>query len=944
MPQTPLRSFPAFAFLIASVPSAMAQIATDGSLGPGRTLTGPTITIGADLGRQVGGNLFHSFSRFGLAAGESATFTGPASVANIVGRVTGGTPSSIDGTIRSGIAGANLFLMNPAGIAFGPNSRLDVSGSFHASTANYLRFVDGARFQATNLGDSSFTTAPPAAFGFLGGGLPGTITAEGGVLATPPGRDFSLVAGDVRISGARVAAPAGRLQVVGAAPGTEVLVDAAANASLPPGSGPVTIERQALVEASDFFAGQGGGSVYIRGGALRIDRGIVGVLSFGEAPGGVLSLQGRESIRLTNGATVLSRTFGPTQGVSVSVVAPSVAVRDFSAIISDSRDTGAAGPMEIRPGSLDISASGRIGSAAFSTGAAGDVVVEADTISIDSGGGSDLITGIFSQAEAGSTGRAGKLRVEAKRILSTGSGSGISSATFGPGRAGNIDVTATDELTLLGGGAIRSSTIETATPDEPPVATGGAGDIVARAGDILVDGSRSGIRSEASRGSAGAGTVQVTGDRTLTVRAGGAISSSTFGTGAAGAVVAQAPRVTLDGSGTTELATGTPGVVTGLTGIFSQAEPDSLGAAAGNVTVRASGQLVVTENAKISSSTFSSGNAGSVLVEQTGDVFVSSLGEIRSSSFGGGNAGSVTVRARSVTGDDAGRGAGSNVGRTGINSRTESDSSGDAGSVEVVADRITLQRGSAISSSALGTGGGGDVTVRAGEAVVLERGDSRVSALSQGRKGAGTITIDAPSLTVRDGAAVTTQSSTSDGGNIRIHARDLVYLRDGRITTSVAAGVGNGGNISIDPDFVVLSNGIIQANAFGGNGGNIRIVAGQFLSSPSSVVEASSQLGISGTINIQAPDSNVTGSLAELSGKFFDASTVRREGCAGPARAERQPSSLVASGRGGVPFDGSEQRPAGYFAGRELTKGKAEAVAPTPSRGEGKPVLRISCR
>src|SRR5919206_4348316 len=78
-----------------------AGVVTDGSVGPARSLAGPNFAIGADLGRQIGGNLFHSFSRFNLATGESATFSGPGSVANILARVTGGSASSIDGTVRS---------------------------------------------------------------------------------------------------------------------------------------------------------------------------------------------------------------------------------------------------------------------------------------------------------------------------------------------------------------------------------------------------------------------------------------------------------------------------------------------------------------------------------------------------------------------------------------------------------------------------------------------------------------------------------------------------------------------------------------------------------------------------------------------------------------------------------------------------------------------------
>src|SRR5689334_7635281 len=89
--------------LVALTASAAAQIRTDGSVGAARSLDGSNVTIGADLGKQVGGNLFHSFQSFNVPTGGSATFSGPNSVSNIVGRVTGGEVSKIDGTIASTI-------------------------------------------------------------------------------------------------------------------------------------------------------------------------------------------------------------------------------------------------------------------------------------------------------------------------------------------------------------------------------------------------------------------------------------------------------------------------------------------------------------------------------------------------------------------------------------------------------------------------------------------------------------------------------------------------------------------------------------------------------------------------------------------------------------------------------------------------------------------------
>src|SRR5208282_3720424 len=167
-----MRTFVALAVLAAVTPrGASAQhITIDGRLSPAQTLVGPNYAIGANLGKQVGSNLFQSFGLFGLSTGESAAFTSAGSTApisNVIGRVTGGSPSSINGKIQSTITGANLYLINPSGIIFGPNATVNVSGSFHASTADYLKMSDGAKFQATNPDGSTLSAAPPAAFGFL---------------------------------------------------------------------------------------------------------------------------------------------------------------------------------------------------------------------------------------------------------------------------------------------------------------------------------------------------------------------------------------------------------------------------------------------------------------------------------------------------------------------------------------------------------------------------------------------------------------------------------------------------------------------------------------------------------------------------------------------------------------------------------------------------------
>ena len=191
--------------------SAAAQIVTDGSVGAAQSLSGPAFSIGSALGTLSGNNLFHSFSTFNLATGESATFTGPSTLANIVGRVTGGSSSSIDGTIATLTGGStNLFLVNPAGIVFGPNASLNVEGSFHVSTADYLAFADGAKFMS-NLGNgSSFTTADRQRSASSTPN-PAAVAINGSTLNVGLGSTMNIAAGEVQIVGGQIAAPGGTI-------------------------------------------------------------------------------------------------------------------------------------------------------------------------------------------------------------------------------------------------------------------------------------------------------------------------------------------------------------------------------------------------------------------------------------------------------------------------------------------------------------------------------------------------------------------------------------------------------------------------------------------------------------------------------------------------------------------------------------------------------------
>jgi filamentous hemagglutinin family protein len=222
-------------------------------------------------------NLFHSFGDFNVPNNNVANFLNNSGLAtsNILGRVTGGNVSNIFGTIQTtGFGNANLFLMNPTGFLFGPNTMVNVGGMVTFTSADYLRLSDGARFNAVphTIPDQLLSASPVAAFGFLGSN-PGAITVQGSQLAVAEGTGISLVGGNITVQGGTLTAPSGQINLVSVGKpshhhvGGEVANGGEFAATGFKSLGAVTLSQGTTVDTSGTAgSGQTAGGVLIRAG------------------------------------------------------------------------------------------------------------------------------------------------------------------------------------------------------------------------------------------------------------------------------------------------------------------------------------------------------------------------------------------------------------------------------------------------------------------------------------------------------------------------------------------------------------------------------------------------------------------------------------------------------------------------------------------------------
>src|SRR5215471_1143351 len=276
-------------------------------------------------------------------------------------------------------------------------------------------------------------------------------------------------------------------------------------------------------------------------------------------------------------------------------------------------------------------------------------------------------------------------------------------------------------------------------------------------------------------------------------------------------------------------------------------------------------------------------------------------GLISTATCGDGPAGSITVNAGSMnvsSGASISSSAGVNVGVGG--GFLSGNGAGGTVTVNATGPVTIADQGSGLFTTTVGNGAGGNINLR-GSAIQLSNGAS-LSATSSGRGNAGNIHTNAGNQFAMTNSSITTEATQSSGGAITIttNPNGTVQLTDSTISASVLDGTGGGGSVNIDPQFVLLQNSQILANAVFGPGGNIFITTNLLQPDSTSVISASSQFGQNGTITIQSPIAPAS-RIIQLSQKPLIATSLITQRCA--ALAGGNVSSFTVAGRDSVPAE-----------------------------------------
>ncbi len=471
-------------------------------------------------GAQVGRNLFHSFKGLSISEDGSLNFEDSGDIDRIVVRVTGHSSSDINGLIKTRNL-VDLFLLNPNGIKFGKRASLEIGGSFFVSTAENLKFTDNSLF-STNLEFIS-TLSPSLPSGFLmgfrsmpitiqgngqgvesGPGIPATRVGfrDGPELKLNSGKTFAIIGAGIDLNNTVLTVPGGQIFLASIKQGS-INFDSLHNNDPSIFLKAISLSDTAIAELLDIQISQNS---------------LIDV----SGDGGLISVLGK-NVHLVDASKIINQNqsernssgiyINATQMLEVS----STSSRNLKypgdgepnrtpVILSESLGQGNAGNIKILTRNLAIKNGGAVVSASFSETQAGDVEIVSSGLLQVLGGLSPLEPSIIT-SQTYSSAQSGNIIISAPKV-ETADGGRITSSSFGSGNAGQVEITASDQINVIG--TLPDDKASQSGISSNSFRSGNSGDVIINTGKLRVSDGGDIVTAAYAEGNAGNLTINAT--------------------------------------------------------------------------------------------------------------------------------------------------------------------------------------------------------------------------------------------------------------------------------------------------------------------------------------------------------------------------------------------------------------------------------------------------